>query len=162
MSDEALYHTLRAALATPEAAADDALTAPWRAGASRRILVAEDNRTNQNVIERMLRSVGHEVTIVDNGEQALTALEKRSFDLVLMDLNMPVMGGLDAIKLHRFAAGGERMPRFVALTADASDETRRQSAAAGIDAYVTKPIEVRELLSLVDRLTRTAPRASRA
>jgi two-component system, sensor histidine kinase RpfC len=129
----------------------------WRGGASRRILVAEDNRTNQKVIERMLRSVGHEVTIVDNGEQALDALENHAFDLVLMDLNMPVMGGLDAIRLHRFAASGERMPRFVALTADASDETRRQSAEAGIDAYVTKPVEVRELLSLVDRLTRPAP-----
>lgn len=156
VADEQLYTVLHAALAMPEAA-DDALAAPWQAGASRRILVAEDNRTNQKVIERMLRSVGHEVTIVDNGEQALDALEKQEFDVVLMDLNMPVMGGLDAIKLHRFAAGGDRMPRFVALTADASDETRRQSAEAGIDAYVTKPIEVRELLSLVDRLTRPGP-----
>jgi two-component system, sensor histidine kinase RpfC len=154
VADDALYNALHAALAAPEAPADDALTAPWRSGASRRILVAEDNRTNQKVIERMLRSAGHEVTIVDNGEQALHALENGSFDLVLMDLNMPVMGGLDAIRLHRFAAAGERMPRFVALTADASDETRRQSAEAGIDAYVTKPVEVRELLSLVDRLTR--------
>jgi two-component system sensor histidine kinase RpfC len=153
-ADEPLYNALHAALAVPEASADDALAAPWRGGASRRILVAEDNRTNQKVIERMLRSVGHEVTIVDNGEQALNALENGTFDVVLMDLNMPVMGGLEAIKLHRFAASGERMPRFVALTADASDETRRQSAEAGIDAYVTKPVEVRELLSLVDRLTR--------
>jgi two-component system sensor histidine kinase RpfC len=156
VADEPLYNALHAALAAPEAPADEALTAPWRGGAARRILVAEDNRTNQKVIERMLRSVGHQVTIVDNGEQALDALENHPFDLVLMDLNMPVMGGLDAIRLHRFAAGGGRMPRFVALTADASDETRRQSAEAGIDAYVTKPIEVRELLSLVDRLTRGA------
>jgi two-component system, sensor histidine kinase RpfC len=157
VGDEELYNALHAALAAPEAPADGALTAPWRGGAGRRILVAEDNRTNQKVIERMLRSVGHEVTIVDNGEQALDALENNTYDLVLMDLNMPVMGGLDAIRLHRFAAGGERMPRFVALTADASDETRRQSAEAGIDAYVTKPVEVRELLSLVDRLTRSGP-----
>ena len=157
VADEALYNALHAALAAPEAPADGALTAPWRGGARRRVLVAEDNRTNQKVIERMLRSVGHEVTIVDNGEQALDALENNTYDVVLMDLNMPVMGGLDAIRLHRFAAGGERMPRFVALTADASDETRRQSAEAGIDAYVTKPVEVRELLSLVDRLTRSGP-----
>jgi two-component system sensor histidine kinase RpfC len=157
VADEPLYNALHAALAVPEAPADDALTTPWRGGASRRILVAEDNRTNQKVIERMLRSVGHEVTIVDNGEQALAALEASTFDVVLMDLNMPVMGGLEAIKLHRFAASGERMPRFVALTADASDETRRESAEAGIDAYVTKPVEVRELLSLVDRLTRSGP-----
>ena len=157
VGDEQLYNALHAALAAPEAPADEAVTVPWRAGASRRILVAEDNRTNQKVIERMLRSVGHEVTIVENGEQALDALENHTFDLVLMDLNMPVMGGLDAIRLHRFAASGERIPRFVALTADASDETRRQSAEAGIDAYVTKPVEVRELLSLVDRLTRSTP-----
>ncbi len=154
VADDVLYNALHAALATPAAPADDALTAPWRSGARRRILVAEDNRTNQKVIARMLRSAGHEVTIVDNGEQALHALEGATFDVVLMDLNMPVMGGLDAIRLHRFAAAGDGMPRFVALTADASDETRRQSAEAGIDAYVTKPIEVRELLSLVDRLTR--------
>jgi two-component system, sensor histidine kinase RpfC len=153
VADDPLYTVLHAALAVPETPADDALAAPWKAGPSRRILVAEDNRTNQKVIERMLRSVGHKVTIVENGEQALDALEKQEFDVVLMDLNMPVMGGLDAIKLHRFASGGERMPRFVALTADVTEETRRQSAEAGIDAYVTKPIEVRELLSLVDRLT---------
>jgi len=149
-----LYNTLHAALAAPDASTDDALTVPWRSGATRQILVAEDNRTNQNVIQRMLHSVGHEVTIVEDGEQALEALEREPFDLVLMDLNMPVMGGLEAIKLHRFAAGGGPTPRFVALTADVSDETRRQCAAAGIDAYVTKPIEARELLSLVDRLTR--------
>jgi two-component system sensor histidine kinase RpfC len=154
VDEEQLYNALHAALAAPEAPADDALTAPWRNGPTRRILVAEDNRTNQKVIERMLRSVGHDVTIVDNGEQALDALENHAFDVVLMDLNMPVMGGLDAIKLHRFAVGGDHTPRFVALTADVSDETRRQSAEAGIDAYVTKPVEVRELLSLVDRLTR--------
>jgi two-component system, sensor histidine kinase RpfC len=157
VDDEQLYNALHAALAAPETPADEALTAPWRGGASRRVLVAEDNRTNQKVIERMLRSVGHAVTIVDNGEQALNALENDVFDVVLMDLNMPVMGGLDAIRLHRFAASGERIPRFVALTADASDETRRLSAEAGIDAYVTKPVEVRELLSLVDRLTRSGP-----
>ena len=156
-SSTELYGALHAALAVPQAPADEALTGPWQGGASRRVLVAEDNRTNQKVIERMLRSVGHVVTLVDNGEEALDALENGTFDLVLMDLNMPVMGGLDAIKLHRFASGGRNMPRFVALTADASDETRRQSAEAGIDAYMTKPVEARELLSLVDRLTRTAP-----
>lgn len=155
VAEDTLYNALHAALAVPEAPADDSLTGPWRAGASRRILVAEDNRTNQRVIERMLRSVGHEVTIVGDGEKALEALEDKTFDIVLMDLNMPVMGGLDAIKLHRFSGGDRRTPRFVALTADASDETRRQSAEAGIDAYVTKPIEVRELLSLIDRLTRS-------
>ena len=71
---------------------------------------------------------------------------------------MPVMGGLDAIKLHRFASGGRDDPPFVALTADATDETRRQCQRRGIDAYLTKPVEVEELLSLVDRLTRPGRR----
>ena len=124
------------------------------AGPSRRILVAEDNRINQLVIDRMLRVAGHDVTLVGNGEEALDALAIARFDLVIMDLNMPVMGGLDAVKLHRFGTGGRNLPPFVALTADATEETRRQCVAAGIDAYVTKPAALDELLALVERLTR--------
>ncbi len=74
-----------------------------------------------------------------------------------MDLNMPVMGGLDAIKLHRFASGGRDVPPFVALTADATAETRRAGEDAGIDAYLVKPVDVDELLPLVERLTRAVP-----
>ena len=76
-----------------------------------------------------------------------------------MDLNMPVMGGLDALKLHRFATGGRDLPPFVALTADATEETRRKCAEAGMDACLTKPVDVAHLLDLVDRLTRSRPDA---
>jgi two-component system sensor histidine kinase RpfC len=121
------------------------------------VLVAEDNRINQQVIERMLRSAGHSVTLVDDGEQALDALEAASFDVVLMDVNMPVMNGLDAVKLHRFATGGRDSPPFVALTADATEETRRQCDEAGMAGYVTKPVDMDQLLGLIERVTRADP-----
>jgi two-component system sensor histidine kinase RpfC len=146
-----LYAALHAALAVQDDRGGPAVRA--RQWPSRRLLVAEDNRINQQVIERMLTSVGHEVTLARNGEEALDALADGSFDLVLVDLNMPVIGGLDMVKLHRFATGGRDNPPFVALTADATEETRRQCQEAGIDAYLTKPVDVDELVILVDRLT---------
>ena len=142
--------------------ADEPVPAPAQAWPSRRILVAEDNHINQLVIEKMLQNASHEVTLVGNGEEALDVLAEREFDLVIMDLNMPVMGGLDALRLHRFATGGRDLPPFVALTADATKDSRRQCEAAGMDAYLTKPVELQELLALVDRLTRPAAARPRA
>jgi two-component system sensor histidine kinase RpfC len=157
VTDDLLFASLHAALAVAEGTggeAEAAILAPLNIGPSRRILVAEDNRINQLVIEKMLRGGGHEVTLVGNGEEALDALAAARFDLVIMDLNMPVMGGLDAVKLHRFGTGGRDLPPFVALTADVTEETRHQCEEAGIDAYVTKPVALEELLALVERLTR--------
>jgi two-component system, sensor histidine kinase RpfC len=68
-----------------------------------RILVAEDNPTNQRVAQLILESGGHRVTIVNNGESALDALERASFDLALFDLSMPIVSGLEALKLYRFS-----------------------------------------------------------
>ena len=110
-----------------------------------RILVAEDNVTNQKVIGKLLGRDGHVVTIVDNGEQAVEALTKGDFDLVLMDINMPIMNGLDATKLHRFASlGRPRIPIF-ALTADVTPDTRAACEEAGMDGCLHKPIEQAEL-----------------
>lgn len=159
VADDLLYGSLHAALAVGDGAvgeADEAVTAPAQVWPSRRILVAEDNRINQLVIEKMLQNAHHEVTLVGNGEEALDILAEREFDLVIMDLNMPVMGGLDAVRLHRFATGGRDLPPFVALTADATNDSRRRCEEAGMDAYLTKPVELQELLALVDRLTRPA------
>jgi two-component system sensor histidine kinase RpfC len=102
----------------------------------------------------MLKTAGHAVTLVGNGEHALDALQAETFDVVLMDVNMPVMNGLDAVKLHRFATGSRESPPFVALTADATDETRRQCQQAGVAALVTKPVDMDELLALIDRVAR--------
>lgn len=119
--------------------------------AALRILIAEDNRTNQKVISKVLERAGHSVHVVDNGEQALDALEAESFDLVLMDVNMPVMGGLEAVKLYRFSAlGAPRVP-IIALTADATQETAQLCQETGMDDCLTKPIEPDRLLQAIAR-----------
>ncbi len=123
--------------------------------ASRRslsILVAEDTRTNQMVIAKVLDRAGHRVTIVDTGEAALDVLETQEFDLVLMDVNMPVMNGIEATKLYRFAALGRPRVPIVALTADATEDVRRRCEEAGMDACLTKPIEPRRLLEIIGTL----------
>jgi len=117
------------------------------------ILIADDNGTNQKVIAKILERGGHRPQVVDNGEAAVDALLAGSFDLVFMDVNMPVMNGIEATKLYRFAAlGRERVP-IVALTADATQEARERCIEAGMDACLPKPIEPAELFRVIDRLT---------
>jgi two-component system sensor histidine kinase RpfC len=129
------------------------------------ILVAEDNRTNQKVISKILEKVGHDVTIAENGEAALEAMHERDFDLVLMDINMPVMNGIEATKLYRFGALGQKHVPIVALTADASAEVSERCQRAGMDGCLTKPIEPARLVDMIDRLvqpTRDAAAAAAA
>jgi two-component system sensor histidine kinase RpfC len=114
------------------------------------VLVAEDNRTNQRVIAKILERAGHAVRVVDNGEQALEALLDDSFDIVLMDLNMPVMNGIEATKLFRFASVGRMRVPVLGLTADATPEARRRCEEAGMDGCATKPIEPARLLALIE------------
>jgi two-component system sensor histidine kinase RpfC len=114
------------------------------------VLVADDNRTNRKVIGKILERAGHEVVLVDNGERALDALNDRPIDIALMDVNMPVMNGLEATKLYRFAALGKRRVPIIALTADASPETQKRCEEAGMDTCVTKPIEPARLLAIID------------
>ncbi len=123
------------------------------AGARRlRVLVAEDNRTNQMVVGKILERAGHEPTIVANGEEALDVLKERVFDVALFDLHMPVMGGAEAAKLYRFMERcASRMP-IVALTADATPEARAECAEAGMDDCLTKPVDSRRLFETFDRL----------
>jgi len=116
------------------------------------ILVAEDKRTNQIVIAKILDRAGHRVTMVDNGEAALDILEMQEFDLVLMDINMPVMNGIEATKLYRFAALGRPHVPVVALTADATEEVAERCEEAGMDACITKPIEPNRLLEIIETL----------
>ncbi len=113
------------------------------------ILVAEDNPTNQKVISRILERAGHRVTLAGDGEEALDALERSEFDLALVDLQMPRMGGLEAVRIYRF--GSPREPRLpiVALTADATPGSRRACEEAGFDAYIVKPVEVRKILEVI-------------
>ncbi|WP_207539355.1 ATP-binding protein [Sabulicella rubraurantiaca] len=117
-----------------------------------RILVADDNRTNLRVAGKILESGGHRATLVEGGEMALDALEEDEFDLVLMDLNMPDMDGIEAARLYRFQAMGRRQVPWAALTADATDEALRRCQEAGFVERLVKPLTPDALLAVVERL----------
>ena len=109
------------------------------------VLVAEDNPVNRKVTAKILERAGHQSKLVENGDQALDALDTGRFDIVLMDVNMPGTSGLDVTKIYRMAHIGDPHLPIVALTADATTETRHLSEEAGMDAYVTKPVEAARL-----------------
>jgi two-component system, sensor histidine kinase RpfC len=138
-----------AAAASHSRGRNDALSAHRLDGLN--VLVAEDNKTNQMVIGKILESVGANVLAVDDGEKALEAMESGGYDVVLMDLNMPNMDGIEAAKLYAFTSLGERRIPIIALTADATDETRKRCLDAGMMGVATKPIETQELLDMIAR-----------
>jgi two-component system sensor histidine kinase RpfC len=122
------------------------------------VLVAEDNKTNQTVIRTILEKAGHRVSMVDDGEAALDALEEHDFDVVISDRQMPKLGGLDVMRGYRFGVGLGRATPFIILSADTTAAARRECEEAGVDAYLTKPIDIEGLLSTVARLgTSTMP-----
>jgi two-component system sensor histidine kinase RpfC len=135
-------------LAPKSATADHSPVGPSNQSAGLRILVAEDNPTNQKVIKRILESAGHMPVLVENGELALTALDQESFDLAIFDIQMPVMGGLEALKFYRFAHPKSTMPVMI-LSADATIEARREAEEGGAAAFLTKPIEPSILLAQI-------------
>jgi two-component system sensor histidine kinase RpfC len=120
------------------------------AGRKLSILVADDNRMNQKVLREILTRAGHQVQLAANGEEALDALDITTFDLVLMDINMPVMNGIEATKLFRFTAIDRPHVPIVALTADATPDVAARCAEAGMDACLTKPIEPEQLFAAID------------
>ncbi len=109
------------------------------------ILLAEDNRVNQLVAVRVLKRLGYRIDVVGNGLEVLESVARQRYDVVLMDLQMPEMDGLEATVelVRRFET--EMRPRVIGLTADAMASSRAAGIAAGMDAYITKPIRVEEL-----------------
>jgi len=119
-----------------------------------RVLIAEDNAINRRVVTTMLENAGHEVLVVANGEDAVEAVRREAPDLVLMDVQMPVMDGLEAtaqIRLAERIAGRRRVP-VVALTAHAVRGDRETCLRAGMDEYLSKPVRAEELLAALQRL----------
>ena len=117
------------------------------------ILVADDNGTNRKIISKILERGGHRVDLVENGSEALDSLENRQFDLAILDMYMPVMGGLEAVKIYRVTACHAPQMPVIILTANATVEARRECEEAKIDAFLTKPIDAITLLDTVARLT---------
>ncbi|HKK04824.1 MAG TPA: ATP-binding protein [Gammaproteobacteria bacterium] len=118
-----------------------------------RILVAEDNPTNQKVIVRILERAGHITDVVANGEEALDRLDHTDYDLLILDMHMPVIGGIQTAKLYRFMYPDKADLPIVILTANATTEAKKESEEVGVDAYLTKPVETKTLLEVVNTLT---------
>jgi two-component system, sensor histidine kinase and response regulator len=151
-----LFDAILAALAMrAETTWQPASYAPTQETAPRlKVLLAEDNAVNRKLATTLLEKRGHTVVVTVNGREALEALDRERPDLVLMDVQMPVMDGLEAMRAIRTkeqSAGGH-LP-IIALTAHAMKGDRERCIAAGADDYVTKPIRIAELLAAMNRVT---------
>ncbi|MBC9070928.1 response regulator [Thauera sp. CAU 1555] len=129
----------------PQAKADP-LTSPGR---PRTILLVEDNAINELLAVRILTRAGHVVHTARNGLEALATVTEHAFDVVLMDMLMPEMDGVEATRRIR-ALNLHRQPRIVAMTANAFESDRQRCLEAGMDAFISKPFQVADLLRLVD------------
>jgi CheY-like chemotaxis protein len=118
------------------------------------ILLAEDNVVNQRVAQRLLEKHGHRVVVAGGGTEALACLEQEQFDLVLMDVQMPDLGGMEATATirQREQVTGRRTP-IIAMTAHAMRGDRERCLEAGMDAYVAKPIQASELFAAIEAVT---------
>jgi two-component system sensor histidine kinase/response regulator len=118
-----------------------------------RILLAEDNDVNRMLALHMLKRQGHSVVIAHDGQEAVDAVQREAFDLVLMDVQMPVLGGFDAtrqIRAQETAPEARHLP-IIAMTAHALKGDREACLEAGMDDYIAKPIKVHELLGVISR-----------
>src|SRR5271157_1011060 len=115
------------------------------------VLLAEDNAVNQKLAARLLEKHGHHVTVTSNGHEALAALDRDNFDVVLMDVQMPEMDGFEATAVIRVReqSTGRHLP-IIAMTAHAMQGDRERCLAAGMDGYIAKPIKAQELLDLLE------------
>jgi two-component system sensor histidine kinase/response regulator len=151
---EHLYRVVLEALGRqPQKSPPAGVSRPARRHTEQRILVAEDNPVSQRVAARMIESLGYRVEVVADGHQAVAITAQQSFDLVLMDVQMPDMDGLTATReIRRREAKGRTAPlRIVAMTASAWTGDRERCLAAGMDDYLSKPVQANELDSTLRR-----------
>jgi signal transduction histidine kinase/DNA-binding response OmpR family regulator len=134
----------------PVAATSKILDADFAKRVPLHILLAEDNPVNQKVAVRILERLGYRVDAVGNGLEVLEALYRQSYDIVLMDVQMPEMNGLDATRLIISTWGSDR-PWVTALTAGAMKENRIECVEAGVDDFLTKPINIQEVQESLER-----------
>jgi signal transduction histidine kinase/CheY-like chemotaxis protein/ligand-binding sensor domain-containing protein len=122
-----------------------------------RVLLAEDNAINQKLAVRLLEKQGHAVTVANDGREAIIAVAREEFDIVLMDVQMPNMSGLEATEaIRERERGSTRHIPIVAMTAHAMKGDEELCLAAGMDAYITKPIQPDRMMEVIERLTRRA------
>ena len=138
----------------PESAAKDSAAGESGKGRSLRILLAEDNQINARSMTAILERMGHRLCTVSNGEKAVEACRNDSFDCILMDIQMPVMDGIEATRLIRVEeqGGGVSTP-IIAMTAHALKGDREHLLGSGFDSYISKPVDIGALLAELQRLT---------
>ena len=125
-----------------------------------RVLLVEDDPVMQKVTSHTLLRLGYRPTVVSNGAQGVMAARGKPYDVILMDIMMPVMDGLDATRKIREDSGPHPQPAIVMLTANAMKNDRVAGMEAGADAYLTKPVEPRELAATIEQAIRTRTQPS--
>lgn len=129
--------------------------APPPSSATRRILVVDDNQINLRIARGFLEAAGHRVDMANDGEEAVKAARDRPYDLVLMDIHMPVMDGYEATRqIRRLVGPAARIP-IIALSADALSEIGGKAKEAGMDEFLPKPVDRKKLIRTIERLTST-------
>jgi CheY-like chemotaxis protein len=140
----------------PAAAGDDALESLRRRHPDARVLLVEDNLINQEVVAILLEEIGWQADVVDNGELACERVAAQAYDLILMDMQMPVMDGLAATQAIRKLPNGGGVP-IVAMTANAFSEDREKCLAAGMNDFVAKPVRPETLFGIMLKWLDGAP-----
>lgn len=121
------------------------------------VLVAEDNRVNRQITGRILETLGHKPFFARDGEEVLDAVEDETFDLIFMDINMPIIDGLEATKLIRVSMGSDAHLPIIGLTADATPQAHKRCIEAGMDAVIHKPISVAMVRSILNDVMADEP-----
>ncbi len=117
-----------------------------------RVLVAEDNPTNRKVIQKILERAGHHCTLAKDGEDALDKIEKKEFDAIILDMNMPGMTGMDVARMYRLMRGNMARAPIIMFSANVTTEARDESIEAGADEFLPKPIQVNSFLQTLQQL----------
>ncbi|CAN2039043.1 two-component system, sensor histidine kinase [Candidatus Magnetomoraceae bacterium gMMP-15] len=127
-----------------------------------RILMAEDNKINQKVASYLLKTIGYYPDIVNNGKKALEALKQKSYDVILMDVLMPEMDGIEATSIIRTNWPKEQQPTIIAMTADALSGRKEEYIKKGMDDYISKPLEIEKIIKALEKVLQISSQTEKA
>ena len=122
---------------------------------AKRLLIVDDNLDNRDLLFMMLKPLGHRIDCVNNGQEALERLENQEYDLILMDCQMPIKDGYQTTQIIRQQEGQQKHTVIIGVTGNAMTADRQRCLAVGMDDYITKPVDLNSLVSMIEQwLTR--------